>query len=175
MNKPASLRAHLLSAVKALEHNPDRLLIYVDEGKVHSTLATGLSFQYSYTLQLILTDFAASPDAVVIPLLAWLKTNQPELLTNHGQISDAIEFEVDIIDHSKVDLQISLPLTERVIVKQQNDGTLAISYPPEPQYTEQLPAQTYQLLADGNVLASWTSAAPDGGVALPSPHPGPRP
>lgn len=168
MNKPQSLREHLLGAITELRHNPDRLLVFVDQGTVRSTAAAGLSFEYSYNLQLILTDFAGSPDAVVVPLLAWLLVNQSELLTNLELAKDSIKFEVDVLDNSKVDMAISLPLTERVLVKRQENGQLLISYPPEPQYTEQLPAQTYQLTAGGEVLAEWTSAEP-AGLALESP------
>lgn len=171
MNKPASLRAHLLGAITELRHNPDRLLVFVDQGSIRSTAAAGLSFEYNYSLQLILTDFAGSPDAVVVPLLAWLLVNQSELLTNLELAKDSIKFEVDVLDNSKVDMALTLPLTERVLVKLQEDGKLLISHPGEPQYTEQLPAQTYQLYADGILQAEWESAPPTPmGVALESPQ-----
>jgi hypothetical protein len=171
VNKPQNLRDHLLGAISELRHNPDRLLVFVDQGTVRSTAAAGLSFEYSYNLQLILTDFAGSPDAVVVPLLAWLLVNQSELLTNLELAKDSIKFEVDVLDNSKVDMAISLPLTERVLVKRQDNGQLLITYPGEPQYTEQLPAQSYQLYADGILQAEWTSAPPTPlGVDLESPQ-----
>ena len=169
MNKPNSLRAHLLGAVTELRHDPERLLLFIDQGKIRSTAAAGLSFEYSYTLQLILTDFAGSPDAVVIPLLAWLLVNQPELLANLDLGKDAIKFEVDVLDNSKVDMALTLPLTERVLVKRQDNGQLLVTHLAEPQYTEQLPAMNFQVIADGAVLAEWTSAEPTG-VALESPQ-----
>lgn len=43
MNKPESLRAHLLSTVAELQHNPDLLLIFIDNGKVRCTAAATLS------------------------------------------------------------------------------------------------------------------------------------
>lgn len=164
MNKPQSLRNHLLGAITELRHNPDRLLVFIDQGSVRSTAAAGLSFEYSYSLQIILTDFAGSPDAVMIPLLAWLMVNQSELLTNLEKGKDSITFEVDVLDNSKVDMALSLPLTERVLVKRQENGQLLITHVAEPQYTEQLPAQNYQIVADGEVLAEWTSAEPTGMV-----------
>ncbi|WP_178081838.1 phage tail protein, partial [Pseudomonas sp. B6(2017)] len=51
MNKPESLRVHLLDRVPELRHNPDRLLIFIDNGKVRCTAAASLSFEYSYDLQ----------------------------------------------------------------------------------------------------------------------------
>lgn len=132
MNKHESLRAHLLAAVPDLAQNPDRLMIFIDNGKIRSTAAFGLSFEYIYTLNLILTDYAGHPDAVAIPLLAWILVNQRELMENVDRSKDSIVFEADVLDNSKVDLSIKLPLTERVIVKRQDDGTLQVRHPPEP-------------------------------------------
>jgi hypothetical protein len=169
MNKPQSLRDHLLGAITELRHDPERLLVFIDQGSIRSTAAAGLSFEYSYSLQIILTDFAGSPDAVVVPLLAWLMVNQSELLTNLELAKDSIKFEVDILDNSKVDMALTLPLTERVLVKRQENGQLLITHLAEPQYTAQLESQTYQLTAGGEVLAEWTSAAPTG-LVLDSPQ-----
>ncbi len=155
MNKPSALRAHLLAAVPELHKNPDRLLVFIDNGTIRSTAAPGLSFEYSYTLNVILTDYAGHPDAVAIPLLAWLLVNQPELLTNLEKGKTAIAFEADVLDNSKVDLSLKLPLTERVIVKKQEDGTLQVSHPDEPQLFE----ETFTLdglrieTPDGEVIA----------------------
>lgn len=134
MNKPNSLREHLLTAVAGLKKNPDRLLIFIDTGSVRCTAAAGLSFEYTYTLQVILTDFAGHPDSVFIPVLEWLRRQQPELLTNLERGKDAIAFEADILDGNKVDMSLSLPLTERVIVKRQDDGTLDVTHPGEPDF-----------------------------------------
>ncbi|PKF70873.1 phage tail protein [Pseudomonas fluvialis] len=170
MNKPNSLRAHLLEAVPELHKNPDRLLVFIDNGTIRSTAAPGLSFEYSYTLNVILTDYAGHPDAVAIPLLAWLLVNQHELLTNLEKGKTAIAFEADVLDNSKVDLSIKLPLTERVIVKKQAGGTLDVSHPDEPQLDPFLEAGIWQLYANGMLLAEWQSTAQDGGD-LASPHP----
>ncbi len=132
MKKPESLRDHLLAAIPELKRNPDRLLVFVDNGSMRSTAAPGLSFEYSYTLNIILTDFAGSPDAVAILLFSWVLINQRELMENLEKGRDAIKFEADILDNSKVDLSITLPLTERVIIKRLDDGTLEVSHPAEP-------------------------------------------
>lgn len=134
MNKPNSLREHLLSAVKGLKKNPDRLLIFIDAGSVRCTATKGLSFEYTYTLQVLLTDFAGHPDSVFIPVLEWLRRQQPELLTNLERGKDAIAFEADILDGGKVDMSLKLPLTERVIVKRLDNGELDISHPDEPDF-----------------------------------------
>lgn len=162
MNKPESLRAHLLAAVPELHKNPDRLLVFIDNGTIRSTAAPGLSFEYSYTLNIILTDYAGHPDAVAIPLLAWLLVNQPELLTNLEKGKTAIAFEADVLDNSKVDLSLKLPLTERVIVKKQDDGSLQVSHPNEPELFE----ETFTLdglrleTPSGEVIAQWGAPTP---------------
>ena len=162
MNKPNSLRAHLLEAVHELHKNPDRLLVFIDNGTIRSTAAPGLSFEYSYTLNVILTDYAGHPDAVAIPLLAWLLVNQPELLTNLEKGKTAIAFEADVLDNSKVDLSLKLPLTERVIVKKQDDGSLQVSHPNEPELFE----ETFTLeglrleTPSGEVIAQWGEPTP---------------
>ncbi len=162
MNKPSALRAHLLAAVPELHKNPDRLLVFIDNGTIRSTAAPGLSFEYSYTLNVILTDYAGHPDAVAIPLLAWLLVNQPELLTNLEKGKTAIAFEADVLDNSKVDLSLKLPLTERVIVKKQDDGSLQVSHPNEPELFE----ETFTLSGlrletpSGEVIAQWGEPTP---------------
>lgn len=171
MNKPNSLRAHLLAAVPELHKNPDRLLVFIDNGTIRSTAAHGLSFEYSYTLNVILTDFAGHPDAVAIPLFAWVLVNQRELMENQERGRDAIKFEADILDNSKVDLSITLPLTERVIVKRMDDGTLQVDHPPEPQLDEFFPAGPWQLFGNGELLAEWDSTQ-GMGTDIASPHPG---
>lgn len=170
MNKPESLRAHLLAAVPQLTGQPDRLMVFIDQGTIRSTAAPGLSFEYAYTLNIILTDFPGHPDAVAIPLLAWVLVNQRELIENQERNKDAITFEADVLDNNKVDLSIKLQLTERVIVKKQPDDTLHVTHPDEPQLEPYLPAGTWQLYGNGELLAEWDSIERDG-VDLASPHP----
>ncbi|SDS49946.1 P2 phage tail completion protein R (GpR) [Halopseudomonas litoralis] len=161
MNKPDSLREHLTRAIPELRKNPDRLLVFIDNGTMRSTAAPGLSFEYSYTLNLIFTDFAAHPDSIAVPLFAWLLDNQRELMENPARAKESVQFEADILDNKKVDLSITLPLTERVIVKQQADGTLQATHPPEPQIDQPFEARRWQTTdAAGNVLAEWDSPAP---------------
>ncbi|KTT31196.1 tail protein [Pseudomonas oryzihabitans] len=172
MNKPESLRAHLLAAVPELRHSPDRLLVFIDKGKLRCTAAASLSWEYGYELQIILTDFAGHPDAVMLPLLAWVRTNQSELLANLDTSAQGIGFEADIIDRSKVDMAITLPLTERVITKRQADGTYQLEHASEPSLSEYQEPNTWQVFADGELLAEWKSASAGDALTLDTPHPG---
>lgn len=134
MNKPESLRAHLLATVAEFKHNPDRLLIFIDNGKVRCTAAHTLSFEYSFDLQIILTEFAGHPDSVILPILGWLSVHQSELLENLDRVKDGIQFEADILDKNKVDLSLTLPLTERVVVGTDDQGNTTVKHPNEPKY-----------------------------------------
>ena len=62
MLKPDSLRRALTDAVTVLKTNPDMLRIFVDNGSIASTLATSLSFEKRYTLNVIVTDFTGDFD-----------------------------------------------------------------------------------------------------------------
>lgn len=161
MKKPDSLRAHILAAVKELQRDPERMLIFTDKGNVRCTGATGLSFEYVYDLNFILTEFAGELDAVMIPLLDWVRINQSELLMNLDKSKDAFKFETVILNNGTVDLSLTFPVTERVIVKRQEDGKLNVSFPDEPQYEAPLDSQPMQLIdrQTGEVLAEWTSAS----------------
>lgn len=133
MNKHESLRAHLLATVADLKHNPDLLLIFIDNGKVRCTAAATLSFEYSYDLQIILTAFAGHPDSVMLPVLGWISINQPELLENYEKMKTGIQFEADILDKEKVDLGLTLRLTERVVVGKDAQGNTTVKHAGEPQ------------------------------------------
>lgn len=155
MNKPESLREHLLASVPDLRRNADRLLIFVEQGSVRSTLHYSLSFEYSYDLKIIITDFGGGPDAVFLPLLVWLQIHQPDLQANLEKARDAIQFEAEILGKT-VDFAITIPLTERVIVKNV-DGVQTVTHAAEPQLEEQLDITSLQiLLADGTLLDTWS-------------------
>jgi hypothetical protein len=132
MNKPASIRAAIVAALPELKRDPDRLQVYVDKGRVRATGAPGRSFEYSYNLTLILLDFTGDEDALMVVILGWLAANQADLLQNLETNKEAITFESDILDAGKVDLQLQLPLTERVIVKPRIGGGFDITHPAEP-------------------------------------------
>jgi hypothetical protein len=163
MKKPNSLRTHLLNAVAELQRDPDRMLIFTDKGNVRCTMANGLSFEYAYDLNLILTGFAGELDAVMIPLLDWVRIHQNELLVNLDKSKEAFKFETEILSNHTVDLSLTLPITERVIVKRLDDGTLDITFPDEPQYETATASQLFKMIDNktGETLAEWQSAAPE--------------
>lgn len=130
MIKPSSLRATLIEALPQLKREPDKLLIFIDQGQILATGAHSLSFEYRYQLNVILTDYVGSADTVMVALLVWVKRHQLELLSTPGQPS--LSFEVDHLNHESCDLSITLALTERVIVTQDKDGTPHSEHADEP-------------------------------------------
>lgn len=69
----------------------------------------------------------------MLPLLGWLSVHQSELLENVSKTEDGIQFEADILDNSKVDMSLRLPLTERVVIGRDDQGNTTIRHPGEPQ------------------------------------------
>ena len=129
MNKPASLRAALSACVPSLKKHPERLHVFIDEGSVASTMGgESLSFEYRYTCNIIVTDYAGHSDALIVPVLAWLRENQPELLLNRERMADGFRFEADILNNGSCDLSIKLVLTERVGVKELGGRVEATHY-----------------------------------------------
>nr|WP_329760963.1 phage tail protein [Stenotrophomonas geniculata] len=155
MKKPQLLRQHLVAAMPSLAADPERLLVFVDDGGLAASFAAGLSFQYRYTLELVLRDFAGAPEAVMVPLLQWLTRHQPELLAN-PENRDKLTFVVDVLSDKLVDLAIKLPLTERVRVVQDNAGAFQLEYLPEPptEWEHRHSLAGGPLFADGEVVAT---------------------
>ncbi|MDW5417435.1 phage tail protein [Iodobacter sp. CM08] len=135
MIKPASLREYLSATVQHLAHNPDKLAIFIDEGNLIATAGKSLSFEYQYTLNAIIQDYADHPDTIMVPVLAWVSSNQPELFSNVDKRQNGISFEADILNHDTIDLSIKINLTERVVVRE-IDGKPVITHYGEPPLDE---------------------------------------
>ena len=130
MIKPDSLRAAIAVHNPSLARDPERLLMFVDRGNARSFMTPDESFETRYTLNIIITDFAADPSSLMIAILSWLRINQPDLLVPPNQ---AFQFEVDILDNGLVDLSLNLDLTEQVATIRRADGGFDMEYLPEPE------------------------------------------
>ncbi len=178
MLKPASLRAALTAAVPHLQQNPQALHVFIEAGSLRSTMAGGLSCEYAYTLSVTLTDYAGHSDALFIPIMAWLRYQQPEMLLNPELMRDGFMFEVDFLGHDKCDIQIKLKLTERVRVTQalatyphgdpdglHGPGTLAtITHLEEPQVDPYQFIERWQLYIGGEKVQEWDTRPFEGPV-----------
>ena len=132
MKKPASLRAAIAAAVPDLAKNPDKFLVYVDAGSVVARKTKTMSFDYRYTLNLVLLDYAGDSDTVIIAALEWVAANQPELLAVDDKRQKGIEFIVDHLNNATCDLAINLDLTESVLVQTDGAGARTVTHLEEP-------------------------------------------
>lgn len=154
MYKPASLRAHLLGQVPGL--GPDHLHTFVESGHIVSTAGASQSFEYHYTLQVLLTDYAGHSDAVIIPVLAWLRQHQPELFLSRDLIADSVTFEADVLSHDTYDFGLKLKLSERVTVTQ-DGNTARVTHHNEPPLDPYEDVKSWELHVRGEKVAQWTT------------------
>lgn len=156
MKKPVGLRAHLQQWVPDLAQHPDKLHMFINKGRVSSQLGANLSYEQHYQLEIIVTDFGEPTDVLNIPLLIWISEHQPDILLSPDTKARAIEFEAEIIDADKVDIRITLELSERVIVQPAAAGGYTCTHvdePPLPDLTGPTLWQIYlkgELIAEGN-------------------------
>lgn len=135
MYKPKSLRKALTDAVPDLARNPEMMRIFIDNGKLASTLAASLSFENQYTLNVVVTDFTGDIELLLVPIQAWLRIHQADIMTTDEGRKKGFTYFADINDNDSADISISLMLTERTIVRE--DGNkLHIETVPEPQPPE---------------------------------------
>ena len=134
MIKPGTLRTALVAALPEFQTDADRLRIYIDSGRVVSRLTPGLGYEYRYRLRIFVEAFTGAADAIMVPLLLWLRVNQPDLFLKFGRDDEALIFEADILDQSSWDIAISFELTEAVQLIARPDGSgWDITHLPEPQ------------------------------------------
>ncbi|HCV64568.1 MAG TPA: phage tail protein [Serratia sp.] len=133
MLKPEQLRTALANALPDLQTHPDKLHISLDNGRVVSTLGPSLSFEYQYQLNLTLSDQVNEEDLVMVTVLAWLRSHQPDILANAEKRKNGFTFKRDISAAGQLGLQ--LQLTERIQVEQR-DGALHITPLTEPPLPE---------------------------------------
>ena len=117
MKKPQLLRDHLTRACPDLATNPEKLTVFVERGSIVHTGTPALSFEYRYTLNLVVTDWADNPDVLILPIVAWLKVNQPDLFNNPERREKEFRFEVEVIDHKTADIGVEIDLRESVAVQ----------------------------------------------------------
>ncbi|CNL35179.1 phage tail protein [Yersinia pseudotuberculosis] len=131
MLKPKLLRQALTDSLPLLQTNPERLKMFVDGGRIVSTLAPSLSFENQYTLTLFIEDFPSDVDYLFVPILAWLREHQPDIMATEEKRRSGFIHKVDVISDVLSDIRIDLQLTERAIVKEV-DGALYVNHALEP-------------------------------------------
>ena len=158
MWKLQSLRNLIESAVPELKRDPERLIVMATDGAAVSTLAAGLSFEYRYTAAITVLDYTGHTDALFVPILAWARVNQSDALDNPTSQRRGVEFSVEHLNSSAVDIGIRVPLTERAIVKP--DAThptrFNVTHPKEPCHPGgQCLPEHWELWLQDKKLAEW--------------------
>lgn len=134
MLKPASLRDALTAALPELARDPERLVMVIKQGNIINTGTAALSWEYSYTLSIIVLDYAGHADAIIAPLLAWARRHQPDLFDNPERRERALRFNADFLTTTTVDLALDIDLTEAVLARPREGapGALNLIHKPEP-------------------------------------------
>lgn len=137
MNKPQSLRNALNEAVPYVRNNPDKLHLFVDNGSLVATGASSMSWEYRYTLNVVIEDFSGNQNLLMAPVLLWLTANQPDAINNRELREKLFTFDVDILRNDVCDISLNLQLTERVLVST-DGGMSSVVAVPEPDVAEEM-------------------------------------
>ena len=113
MLKLNSLKALLTQCLPDLARDPKRLIVLAENGTVVSTGTTSLSFEWRYTARVIVLDYDGHADAVIVPIIAWMKRNQSEQMDNPDRWGNAIKFRVEPLTPTTMDFGIELQLRQR--------------------------------------------------------------
>ncbi|WP_237673691.1 phage tail protein [Vreelandella profundi] len=159
MIKLQHLRAHILASVPELALNPEQLHTFVNDGKIAFSRGTNLSHQYAVDAQIIITDYTGSLDTVMIPLLQWLNSYQPDL-----DPDEAVQIEAEILSNTHWDLALTVRLTERVVAKVDcQTGSINAEHRMPEYPADACPAQHWQLYMrkfdtpDYDLISEWDS------------------
>ncbi|GAA3911780.1 phage tail protein [Gibbsiella dentisursi] len=143
MRKADLLRAAIRKNNAWCRTNPENLQISIPECLIVATGEMSASFEYRYTLQVLLLDFPGDLDEITLPILAWARVHQPELIYNPDVRKDGIRMEADIINTDEMgnaippvaDIRFSIRATEAVIVNLDENGVPVITHRDEPDYS----------------------------------------
>lgn len=115
MKKPHLLREALTAALDGKHHvraNPHLIDITVTDLNLLASGRPGAGFQYRYTLQIILMDFAGEAEEVTVPLMIWVERYQHELVASQDAATKGLVMTVKLLESGKSDILIDLQLTE---------------------------------------------------------------
>lgn len=124
MKKAELLRDALIASNQWCKANPEQFTVWVEKGHIEIQAAGESSFMYLYPIQVLAMDFPGQLDDLMLPLLAWVWENQPDLLLNPDS-NKKIEFDADIVSDDSADILLKVPVWERVMVTIENGKTVA--------------------------------------------------
>lgn len=164
MLKPASLRDALVAALPQLQQSPGNIRFTIQRGRVVNTGTPSLSWEYRYTLSLVIADFTGSIDAVTVPLLVWARRHQPDLFDHAERREQAIRFDIAPTSTDPAaasqpqQLAIEIDLVEAVLARPRegSPGAFDLIYKPEPPgQLDIAQRQLWELFLFGEKVAEW--------------------
>lgn len=87
----------------------------MEKGHIQIEATGEASFMYHYTIQVLAMDFPGQVDDLMLPLLAWVWQQQPDLLLNPDN-NRKVEFDAEIVNDDVADILFKVPVWERVMV-----------------------------------------------------------
>ncbi len=133
MKKPGTLRRLLLDT--ALREQGEKLTLFIDRGGLTCRRGKSLAFEYRYTLNVFVEGYTGPTNALMIPILAWISEQQPDLLDRE----QAFTFEAETLDDDSADVSIDIELSERVLVERTGKTTFEGTHLPEPVLADAFP------------------------------------
>lgn len=131
MEKPALLRAEIEKHLPELKNNPEKLTLFVQNGRVFGNKHT-LGHEVRYTLALMIDGYTGDTDILNAVILNWARRHQPDLLAPGHVPDNAYRLEADILDNRSCDLLIELALSERISVTADNNGQVTVRHQKPP-------------------------------------------
>lgn len=153
MHKLKSLRQALIDAIPQLNANPERLQMSVGGGNIDARQASSLSFEKRYALNVKVSGFTGDSEGFFVPVQAWLRENQPDIFTLDEGRKNGYTFAIVLNDDDTMDITISVQLTERILVFQEQ-GALHATYSPEPPLPEPV-TRPKALYVNGELVSQW--------------------
>ncbi|WP_318592375.1 phage tail protein [Enterobacter asburiae] len=153
MHKLKSLRQALIDAIPQFNANPERLQMSVGGGNIDARQASSLSFEKRYALNVKVSGFTGDSEGFFVPVLAWLRENQPDIFTLDEGRKNGYTFAIVLNDDDTMDITISVQLTERILVSQEQ-GALHATYSPEPPLPEPV-TRPKALYVNGELVSQW--------------------
>ena len=115
MKKAELLRAALIAGNTWCKANPEQITVWVEKGHIQIEATGEASFMYHYTIQVLVMDFPGQIDDLMLPLLARIWQQQPDLLLNPDN-NRKVEFDAEIVNDDVADILFKVPVWERVMV-----------------------------------------------------------
>ncbi|HBR6068631.1 TPA: phage tail protein, partial [Klebsiella pneumoniae] len=102
---------------------------------------------------IVVTDFTDDIDLLFVPIMAWLRVNQPDIMTTDEGRKKGFAWYADINNDSSLDVSISLLLTERTLVNEV-DGAMYVENIPEPPPPEPVTSPV-EMWSNGELVSQW--------------------